>query len=275
MHKNENGAIRLAMCNFLEDVEELRNFALEHGFDGIDWSFDMADVPETSGERADWLARVKKLAPFEIRYHCPFPQLDIGHEDPFEQKRAVEIFRRIIDLVSMAGGRYLTIHVGLGRDSTRMLSWERTIHRLNALVRYGRKRNVLLCLENLAWGWTAKPNLFEKLVRLSGAWVTFDIGHARACEAVHTQQYGCEDFAAPHMNRICNAHVYHDEIEGLGHIPPENIIDIKDRLDVLSEADCRWWTLEIREKKGLLKTRRIVEDYLEGAALQISAVQKI
>ncbi|MFO7931065.1 MAG: sugar phosphate isomerase/epimerase family protein [Thermodesulfobacteriota bacterium] len=274
MYKNENGAIRLAMCNFIEDVEVLRNFALEHGFGGIDWSFDMADIPETFSEQAGWLERIKKLEPLEVRYHCPFSRLDIGHEDPFEQKRAMEIFRRIIDLVSKAGGRYLTIHVGLGRDSTRMLSWEGTIHRLNDLVRYGSKRNVLLCLENLAWGWTAKPNLFEKLIRLSGAWVTLDIGHARACEAVHTQQYECEDFAAPHMNRICNAHVYHDEIEGLGHIPPENVTDIENRLDVLSDADCRWWTLEIREKEGLIKTRRVVEGYLEGAALQMAAVQK-
>ena len=272
VHQNKDGRIRLAMCNFIEDVDLLQNFAFEHGFGGIDWSFDMEDIPETPCEQACWLERIKTLEAFEIRYHCPFPRLDIGHEDPVEQKRAVEIFRRIIDLVSKAGGRYLTIHVGLGRDSTGMLSWESTINRLNGLVRYAKKRNVLLCLENLAWGWTAKPNLFEKLIRLSGAWVTLDIGHARACEAVHTQQYACEDFAAPHINRICNAHVYHDEIVGVGHIPPDHVSDIRDRLDVLSAAGCRWWTLEIREKEGLIKTRQVVDRYLTAVAEKEIAV---
>lgn len=158
----------------------------------------------------------------------------------------------------------MTIHVGLGHGTTRMLSWERTIETLRALVRYGRKHNVRLCLENLAWGWTSKPNLYEKLIRLTDAGVTFDIGHARACEAVRTQQFGCEDFVTPHMDCVCNAHVYHDEIDGVGHVPPERLSDIADRLDVISETGCRWWTLEIRAVDGLIKTKELVERYLEG-----------
>lgn len=266
VEKVRQGPVKVAMCNFIEDPGLLRSFAIEHGFDGIDWSFDMQNLPETPREATPWVRDLKMLAPLEIRYHCPFPQLDIGHGDPLEQKRAVGVFQRIIRLISKAGGGYLTIHVGLGRNTTRMLSWETTIERLNALVRYGEKHNVLLCLENLAWGWTAKPNLFEKLVRLTGAGVTFDIGHARACEAVQTQQYACEDFVLPHMDRVFNAHVYHDEIEGMGHIPPGDVYDIEARLDVLMEAGCRWWALEIREAEGLIKTRQVVGQYLQAVA---------
>lgn len=263
--------VKLAMCNFLGDKEELKAFCLENGFDGIDWSFDLDGLPATPRDESLWVKDMRALAPFEVRYHCPFLQLDIGHGDPGEQKRAADIFARIIRLVSKAGGRYMTIHVGLGHDTTRMLSWERTIESLRALVRYGRKHNVRLCLENLAWGWTSKPNLFEKLIRLTGAGVTFDIGHARACEAVRTQQFGCEDFVAPHMDSVCNAHVYHDEIDGLGHVPPERLSDIADRLDVLLETGCRWWTLEIRATDGLIKTKELVGRYLEAQPRESAA----
>jgi len=153
--------------------------------------------------------------------------------------------------------------VGLGHNSTRPLSWDRTISTLSKLVRYAEKHNVRLCLENLAWGWTSKPNLFEKLIRLSGALVTFDIGHVYASEAVRSQAYACEDFVSTHAERVANAHVYHDELEGVGHVAPESEFDIEARLDILMESGCRWWTLEIREEKGLMQTRRIVDHYLE------------
>lgn len=189
--------------------------------------------------------------------------MDFGHENPFEQERAAEVFARVIRLVARMGGGYLTIHVGLGHDTTRSLSWDRTVNTLAQLVRYADKQNVRLCLENLSWGWTAKPNLFEKLIRLSGALVTFDIGHARRCEAIRSQAYACEDFVSPHAERVANAHVYHDELEEFGHVPSESESDIAERLDILMESGCRWWTLEIREKKGLMQTRQIVGHYLE------------
>ena len=266
-HNTATRAIRpvpvtLAMCNFMDDKAALRDFALENGFGGIDWSFDLADLPGTPGAASSWAKSMRALSPLEVRYHCPFSQVDIGHEDACEHERAAEIFARVIRLVAKAGGCHLTIHVGLGHDTTRMLSWDRTVNSLGRLVRYAEKQNVRLCLENLAWGWTAKPNLFEKLVRNSGAMVTFDIGHARACEAVGSQEYSCEDFVSPHMDRLANAHVYHDEIEGIGHIPPDSVSDIAERLDILMEAGCGWWTLELREEYGLMQTRRVIDRYL-------------
>jgi len=120
-----------------------------------------------------------------------------------------------------------------------------------------------VCLENLAWGWTSKPNLFEKLVRRSGAGVTFDIGHAHACDAVRSQQYTAEDFVSPHPDRVYNAHVYHTEIAGIGHLPPEDVEDLRDRLTVLQRTGCPWWTLEVKDVEGLLKTKSVVETFLE------------
>jgi sugar phosphate isomerase/epimerase len=253
---------KLALCNFLADVIQLREFAFRHGFSGIDWSFDASILPATPLEESEWVKQLSTLDSFEIRYHCPFYQIDLGHQDPAEAKAAEAIFRRIIGLVSKVEGKYLTIHIGLGHDSTEPLSWEATIKNLTRLVQYGAQRGVTICLENLAWGWTSRPHLFEKLIRGSGAAVTFDIGHARVCESVRSHAYLAEDFVAPHSDRVVNAHIYHKEVSDQGHIPPDRLEDIQDRLAVLENVGCMWWVLEVRGEKGLLKTQRIVEEYL-------------
>ena len=136
------------------------------------------------------------------------------------------------------------------------------MEKLRRLVNFGRTMQVKVCLENLAWGWTSKPNLFEKLIRGSGAGVTLDIGHAHACESVQSKQYTVEDFISPHPEKVFNAHIYHTEIPDLGHITPRMLEDVTDRLTLLKNIDCKWWVIEIRQKEGLLETRKIVDEYL-------------
>jgi sugar phosphate isomerase/epimerase len=254
---------QLAVCNFFSDIEKLRDFAVEHGFSGIDWSFDTDAIPSTPEEESAWVETVSALLPFEVRFHCPFYQVDLGHEDPRESKRAEALFHHIIRLVSKVGGKYLTIHIGLGHDSTEPLSWEGTMDNLRGLAQFGAERGVKICLENLAWGWTSRPNLFEKLVRGSGVAVTFDIGHAHACESVRSHQYAIEDFVTPNAGRVLNAHVYHTEVSGLGHKPPDRLEDIQERLALLQKTGCTWWVAEVREEKGLLQTKRIMDEYLK------------
>ncbi len=256
---------KLAVTNIFEDTTELKNFANKHSFQGIDWSFDLDTLPGTPLEESRWVKEQALLAPFEIRYHCPFYRIDLGHDDPDRAGEADTIFRNIIRLVSKAQGRYLSIHIGLGRDSTEPLSWDTTIENLRQLVQFGAEHRVKVCLENLAWGWTSRPNLFEKLIRRSGAGITFDIGHAQVCESVRTQQYAVEDFLTPHSDRVYNAHVYNAEVSGVGHTAPEGLEQIKERLDLLQDTGCRWWVIEIKEIAGLLQTKKIIDAYLTNA----------
>ncbi|MBW1896858.1 MAG: sugar phosphate isomerase/epimerase, partial [Deltaproteobacteria bacterium] len=201
----------------------------------------------------------------EVRFHCPFYKIDLGHEDPSKAKAADAIFRRIIRLVAKAGGKYVTMHIGLGRTSTEPLSWERTVDNFTRLVQHAAGQGVKICLENLVSGWTSRPDLFEKLIRRSGAGVTVDIGHAYASESIRSHHYSFEDFVTPHPDLIFNAHVYHTEIAGVGHVPPANLGDIEDRLRLLQEIGCEWWVLEVKDQKGLLQTRKIVDEYLVQA----------
>ncbi len=254
----------IAMCNIFPTAAEIREFAYEYAFSGIDWSFEMESIPKTPSEESMWVLELLSLSPLEVRYHCPFYQMDIGHNDASEAKVAEHLFQRIIRLVSRVGGKYLSIHIGLGRDSTEPLSWDTTVDNLRRLVQYGAERHIRICLENLTWGWTSKPNLFEKLIRKSNADVTFDIGHAEACESVQSQHYEIHDFVTPHPERVRNAHLYHTEISGIGHIPPNTLTDIEDRLALLEKIGCEWWALEIKDVRGLLKTKEIVDEYLSN-----------
>jgi sugar phosphate isomerase/epimerase len=253
---------KLVLCNFLSDPRELKMLAFDYGFSGVDWSFDLESIPDSPSAEDAWMEMLTFLAPLEIRYHCPFYRLDLGHDDRDEAEKAADIFQRIIDLVSKVQGRFLTVHIGLGLDSTEPLSWDLTIARLRDLVEYGAAMGVKVCLENLAWGWTSKPNLFEKLVRGSGAGVTFDIGHAHASEAVRSHYFSPKDFVAPHADCLYNTHIYHTEVSGLGHVPPERLNDIEDRLDIVQTTQCDWWVLEVRERNGLLQTKQVVDTYL-------------
>ena len=249
---------KLAMINLFEEPEELRSFAREQGFHGVEWSFRLDRIPETPAAQSGWVRRIQRLQPLEVRFHCPFYRIDLGHDDPERAAGAAVIFRRIVRLVSKAGGGVLSIHIGLGRNSTEPLSWEATVSNLRDLVRFGARNRVRVSLENLAWGWTSRPNLFEKLVRMSGAGVTLDIGHALVCESVQSGQYAVEDFVTPHPEKVTGAHVYHEEIEGRGHTPPERCGDIASRLRLLLETGCDWWTLELHDPERLRQTRDVV-----------------
>jgi sugar phosphate isomerase/epimerase len=236
---------------------------MAYGFDGIDWSIDLKTFPRLPKEESALVENLVDLQPLEVRYHCPFPQVDIGHALPSEADRAKSIFKRTVRLVSKAGGKFMTIHIGLGHATTHVFSWQTAIDNLRDLVQFGADCGVRVCLENLAWGWTSKPNLLEKLIRRTGAGVTFDIGHARICEAVQTQYYTPADFITPHRDRVYNAHVYHTEVKGIGHLPPTKLDDFADRLAVLLTTDCDWWVIEIKEADGLLKTKKMIDTYLE------------
>ncbi len=253
---------KLAICNFISNVDELKRTALANGFSGVDWTFKTGDLPENDFAESKLLKRIERLEPLEVRYHCAFKGVDLGDADPRKAREAAETFRKACRLVSRLDGRHMTVHMGLGRSSMEELLWERSIRALANLVSFAEGLGIRVCLENLASGWTSRPELFEKLVRKSGASVTLDIGHARVSPSVQSCRYDFIDFVSPHHERICNTHVYHEERDD-GHVPPARMEDILDRLTMLSRLPCDWWVLELREEKALLATLRCVRDFLE------------
>ncbi|MFW6099603.1 MAG: hypothetical protein ACOC79_03810 [Thermodesulfobacteriota bacterium] len=64
------------------------------------------------------------------------------------------------------------------------------------------------------------------------------------------------------MDQVFNAHIYHTEIPGRGHVPPRTLDQIQDRLALIHGTGCRWWVLELKEPETLLQTRMVVDEYL-------------
>jgi sugar phosphate isomerase/epimerase len=161
---------------------------------------------------------------------------------------------------------FVTIHIGLGRNSTNGLHWDRTVESVAELVRFAERLGIRLCLENLAWGWTSRPELFERLIRKTGAGITLDLGHARMSPWVQSHHYHLEDFVFPHPEKIYNAHIYHEEGPS-GHLPPKTLADIKSRLNLLKRLPCDWWVLELHNEKDLLTTLRVIQEYVSAQTL--------
>jgi sugar phosphate isomerase/epimerase len=166
---------KLALINvFGQDAKELAAFAYKFGFEGIDWSLSY------NLDKRDFLRKMDTLKGFEVRYHCSWPRFDIAYADQ-RAEQVMHIFRLIIELISKAGGRYITVHIGLGQSSVEELKWEKAIENLSSLVLFGAERGITICLENITTGWTSNPKMFKTLVDKSGAGVTLDIGHVHAC----------------------------------------------------------------------------------------------
>jgi sugar phosphate isomerase/epimerase len=243
-------------------VEDLRQFALDLGFTGLDWTFTLENLPDGPAQEAEMARALSRLHPLMVRYHLAFQGMDLGDENPEEARRAAQVFREACRLISKLGGRFVTIHVGgLGRESSFDLCWQSTLQALQELVQYARRLRLRLCVENLAVGWSSRPKLYEKLLSLTGAWATLDLGHARACQAVQSGGWRVRDFVSPHPERFVNAHIYHEETEA-GHVPPANLAEMEDRLRLLDTLPlCDWWVLELREEEALRQTLSVVSEY--------------
>lgn len=259
----------LACCNFIPDAEKLRQFALDLGFQGVDWTFTLDNLPVGLAGESELTRAISHLHSLEVRYHLAFQGLDLGDENPEEGKRALRVFREACLLISKLGGRVVTIHVGgLGRETSSDLCWQTALDVLQDLVQFCNRLRLRLCVENLAVGWSSRPKLYEKLLRLSGAWATLDVGHARVCQAVQSGGWRVQDFVSPHPERFVNAHIYHEETEA-GHMPPATVAQMELRLRLLETLPlCDWWVLELREEAALKQTLGVVQDYLRRRSLE-------
>ncbi|SEM50210.1 Sugar phosphate isomerase/epimerase [Syntrophus gentianae] len=250
---------RIALCNiFDQDVEPLAEFASRNNFSAIDWSIDPF-LPES-----EFLSRMKRLEDFSLRYHCRFHGVDVAYADS-RGDAALDLLTRTVDLVAETGGKHMTVHSGLGNPTGEGIDESRAIDNLSILVEHGNRQGVAVALENLTTPLTNDPLRFRRIVSESNAYVTIDIGHAHAVGDASSRKSIFDDYIFPHRDRILNAHIYHTELEGYGHVPPERLSDIDGRLDLLGTASfCDWWVIELTDPAEVLRTRDLLQIYLSA-----------
>ena len=195
------------------------------------------------------------------RFHL-YSQLDIGHFDKTKAQAAVAAYKDLIAGISRQGGAYLTIHIGLNYSDDD-LSFENAKENLENLVSFAQGKNVNLCVENLRRGFTGNPYLFAELIKYSGAHVTFDIGHATSSLAA-ANGFGPIEFLELIADRVVNTHVYEYELDGVGHVAPEDLSVIGPVLAQLQGAGCAWWVIEL-EGDDLRNTRELVMELVQDS----------
>jgi len=249
--------LRLALTNiFDQDAVKLAEFACKFGFEGIDWSLRL------NQNQRDFLQKMDQLKGFEVRYHCFWPRIDFAYADQRAEK-AMHIFRQMIGFVSKVDGRYITVHIGLGQSSAKELDWGKAIKNLSSLVLFGAEHGITICLENITTAWTSNPKMFKTLVEKTGTGVTLDIGHVHACWKDKPFEDFFKLYVLPNKERIFNAHIYHTEVPQYGHVAPDNLEQIFDRLWLLrSETRCDWWVIELSKPDEILKTRDFLTKFL-------------
>ena len=252
-----------------KDVE----FAINSGFHGLDWSFDPNRMPFSNNSKDQFLEQIRKLYNhcIEVRFHTPFLNVEIGHRDDSVSQWAMELYLRTLELIAEVGGQFLTLHIGLGTIPDEDICLIKVEENLRALKTFGLNRKIIISLENLAHGPTSIPELWMEILESVDLPATFDFGHAKGCDSVVKGLWTPLEMVCHVKDRLLNAHIYKEE-NGRGHIPPETIDDLgTDLLDALIETSCRWWVVELQEKKAALHTKEMLDTYLKlkGAPIGI------
>ncbi len=244
----------IAIVNiFDQDAGRLLDFAMSHGFQGIDWTIDQHQ------SKGDFLSTMECLKSLEVRFHCPFRGVDPGYADAQRAAASLAVLTETMERIALAGRSHMTVHTGFGRVAADELDFKQAIRNLATLARRGADLGVTVSLENLASQWTSVPELFYELVQQSGSGVTLDIGHAHVCASRDVRGRVFERYLLPNRDKILSAHIYHTETRGEGHVAPASIADIYDRVELLKEVpSCNWWVIELKKINDILYTRELL-----------------
>ncbi|HDP69696.1 MAG TPA: hypothetical protein ENN38_02675 [Actinobacteria bacterium] len=236
------------------------DYAVENNYPAIDWSFDLEGLSILKSDGQMFFNLMSKNEDIEVRYHCFIENVELAYVNSKMAEDSLDIFKFCADKIRDFGGRFMTVHVGLWSKNPEEISWNNAVKNLSKLVDYGEAKGVTVCLENLKAGFTSDPGLFQKLIELTGAKVTFDLGHANSSLHAKNGFIGL-DFLKLMASHIVNAHVY--EREEPHHIFPQDLSLIGPMLKhLLEETKCDWWVIELADRQEVEYTRSLLQSLL-------------
>lgn len=241
-----------------DDYRAAIAFAREHHFDGIDWNLDFFRIPAASHARKVFVDAAQNSG-LPSRFHGPCQDIELAHADPQIAGAALAYLKMYIDFLKVFPDAHFNLHIGSRSIPESELSWETALHNLEELVAYGKEHGVTVCLENLKQGWTSIPEKLAALVETSGAMLTLDIGHARACLARAQSRLSVKDYIAPYVERIRDIHLYEIESPDGRHLEPLNLERIGPILNYLLEQGITWWVIELKDNAAIIRTKQLLE----------------
>jgi sugar phosphate isomerase/epimerase len=253
---------QLLFCQtaFGKNLQRIREYITTHAYDGVEWAWDgwrLMMPRERRQRRLDDLRQASRIS----SAHAPYTDLEVGHKDPDHAAAAVRILQDYIDAATELGAHHLNMHVGSFGLPMEELSWDGLVRNVSGLLEYGARRGGRLTVENLTHGVTSDPEMFARLLKATGAPVTFDLGHAHGSAWVQAGRGSVLDFLNSVPTSVLAAHVYLIERND-AHFVPEKLGDIGPALDGLVARGCDFWVLELHTQETLERTRKIVDEYL-------------
>ena len=253
---------QLLFCQtaFGKNLQRIREYITSHAYDGVEWAWDgwrLMMPRERRQRRLDDLRQASRIS----SAHAPYTDLEVGHRDPDPAAAAVRILQDYIDAATELGAHHLNMHVGSFGLPVEELSWDGLVRNVAGLIEYAARRGGRLTVENLTRGVTSDPEMFARLLKATGAPVTFDLGHANGSAWVHAGRGSVVDFLNSVPTPVLAAHVYFIERND-AHFVPEKLGDIGPALDGLVARGCDFWVLELHTQETLERTRKVVDEYL-------------
>jgi len=252
----------LLFCHtaFGKDLQRIREYVTSHSYDGVEWAWDGWRLMMPRERRRRRLDDLRQASPLSSA-HAPYTDVEIGHRDPDHAAAAVRILQDYIDAAKELGAHHLNMHVGSYGLALDELSWDGLVRNVDRLLDYAARHGVCLTVENLKKGPTSDPETFARLLKATGAPVTFDLGHAHGSAWVQEGRGSVVQFLRSSPTPILAAHIYFTERND-AHFVPEAVADIGPALDALRERGCDFWVLELHTPETLEQTRRVVDEYL-------------
>jgi len=253
---------QLLFCQtaFGKNLQRIREYITTHAYDGVEWAWDgwrLMMPRERRQRRLDDLRHASRVS----SAHAPYTDLEVGHRDSDHAAAAVRILQDYIDAATELGAHHLNMHVGSFGLPVEELSWDGLVRNVAGLLEHAARRGGRLTVENLTRGVTSDPETFARLLKATGAPVTFDLGHANGSAWVQAGRGSVVDFLASVPTPVVAAHVYLIERND-AHFVPEKLGDIAPALDGLVAKGCDFWVLELHTQETLERTRKVVDEYL-------------
>lgn len=183
--------------------------------------------------------------PLYLRFHTPVTE----DYDPFLNRESIQ---SLISFISENyNGGYLIVHSKSGPPA------DEGIELAKELVLSSRTKGVVLCLENLAVGWSSVPELFEKILIKTGLKGVLDVGHLFSSDAFKFKRSKVIDAVENLLPYLSGAHVY--EYESGGHHPALDPYLIGNVLTTLKNGGVNWWTIELEDENSFFATLKTIE----------------
>lgn len=216
------------------------------------------------GKAIKVVEELKKLSSnfdyFEVRFHLkPLPQYDFAVSYDGRNQALKKIIEVIDFLSERVGPGFLTVH-SPGFDGFDIVTSE-VIESLGVAVSEASKKGMVLCLENMASGWTSRPENLVEVAGKSGISIVLDIGHFNSSECCRMKQWQRREVIEALGVFTVGAHIY-DHEEG-GHIPASDHYLLWDALEALFLTRASWWVIEHTDKDSFFRTYSIIKEFLE------------